>query len=85
MGIASFLIEVDRACDYIPFVSTLSNIVVLFQKCTYYCLPESIAKNRHWTHIHEKEFSRCLTLLVPFVGNICVLLSDYSKIIHSKY
>ena len=78
MRIATTFAEVDRVCDYILFVSTISNIVDLFQKCVYKCLPENIAKNRYWTHIKCKDISRCLILLVPLLGNIYIAISDYS-------
>ncbi|MGL5263329.1 MAG: ankyrin repeat domain-containing protein [Candidatus Rhabdochlamydia sp.] len=79
MRIAITFTEVDRVCDYIPFVSTASNIVDLFQKCVYKCLPENIAKNRYWSHINWKDVSRCLILLVPILGNIYIAISDYSN------
>lgn len=78
MRIATTFAEVDMVCDYIPFISTVSNIVDLFQKCVYKCLPDNIAKNRYWSHINLKDISRCLILLVPILGNIYIAFSDYS-------
>lgn len=69
--------EVDRICDYIPVVSAVSNLIDLFQKCVVKCLPEGTAKNRYWTHIKHKDLLRCFILLVPILGNIYVLASDY--------
>lgn len=74
---ATTFAEVDAICDYIPFVSTVSNIVDLFQKCVYKCLPENIAKNRYWTHIKWKEISRCIILLIPILGNLYIIIDDY--------
>lgn len=77
MRVATILAEVDRVCDYFPFVSTVSNIVDLFQKYVYKCLPENIAKNRYWTHIKWKEISRCIILLIPILGNFYIIINDY--------
>lgn len=51
--------------------------MVLFQKSVVKCLSEGIAKNRYWTHIKHKDLLRCFILLVPILGNIYVLASDY--------
>lgn len=79
MRVSTALAEADAICDYIPIISTLSNIVVVALKCIYACLPESITKDRYWTHIHEKSLWRCLILLVPLLGNLYVLISDYQE------
>jgi ankyrin repeat protein len=77
MRISTTFAEVDRVCDYIPFVSTVSNVVDLFQKCVCKCLSETVSKSRYWTHIKQKDLFRCFILLVPILGNIYVLVSDY--------
>ncbi len=76
---ATRLAEIDSICDYIPFLCPLTNLVDLFAKCVYKCLPESTTKNRYWTHIHEKSLFRCLILLIPVIGWICVLIHDYRE------
>ena len=49
-------IKVDHTCDYIPFVSTFSNIYDIFIKnVPQKDLSESLVqKPRFWTHIKEK-------------------------------
>lgn len=79
LRISTVLAEIDGTCDYIPVVSTVTNVVDIFNKCVYQCLPEDIAKNRYWTHINDKELSRCFILLVPVLGNIYIIVSDYFK------
>lgn len=69
--------ETDRICDYIPFVSTVSNLIDLFQKCVVKCLPEGTTKNRYWSHIKDKDLLRCFILLIPILGNIYILVADY--------
>lgn len=71
--------ELDGICDYIPFVSTVSNLIDLFQKCVLQSLSKETAKNRYWTHIKRKDLLRCFILLVPILGNISILVFDYSK------
>ena len=75
--IPAILAEIDSTCDYIPLVSTATNMIVLFNKGVFQFLPEEIAKNRYWTHINDKELSRCLILLVPVLGNIYIIVTDY--------
>lgn len=70
-------VEADGICDYIPVVSTISNLIDLFQKYVVKFLSEGTAKNRYWTHIKHKDQLRCFILLVPILGNIYVLASDY--------
>ncbi len=34
----NFLISADKACDYIPAVSSASNLIDIFQKSSYYSI-----------------------------------------------
>jgi len=82
------LAEIDRICDYIPVVSTVSNIVDLFLKRVVTPrLTETTLKSRYWTHIKRKEVSRIMMamiipLLVPVLGSIYIFVSDYFE--HKK-
>jgi hypothetical protein len=80
MKITNFLINADRACDYIPVLSTVNNIVDLFQKCviTPFVEMNVIANNRYFQHLTEKSVFRCILLLVPVIGNIVVRSMDSS-------
>lgn len=85
MRIATTFAEIDNICDYIPFVSTASNLVDLFEKCVCkYLSKEAVGKNRYWSHINWKDVSRSLILLVPIIGNIYVAFCDYNDYQESK-
>lgn len=72
------LAEVDRVCDYVPFASTVTNLIDLFEKCMLACLPqECCVESRYWTHITYKDLVRCIILLVPILGNIYIFVTDY--------
>ncbi|KIC77239.1 hypothetical protein DB41_CO00080 [Neochlamydia sp. TUME1] len=71
-------LSIDRGADYIPIVSTVTNLVDIFQKVVV--LPfkqkENISKNVYYTHLDQKSFRRCLTLLIPVLGNVFVGIYD---------
>ena len=90
-GFNSFLVKTDIYCDYIPGVSTVTNLVVLFQKC--FVIPfireEEIDKSRYFQHIKDKDYSDCFVFLVPFISNLVYFLcgpsfGESSKINHEK-
>ncbi|MEM7174310.1 MAG: DUF4116 domain-containing protein [Chlamydiota bacterium] len=71
----------DRFLDYVPLVSTLTNLFHLFQK---YVVLRSIEKksahiNHYYNHLDQKSTSRCVLLLVPFLGNISVAIYDFAN------
>lgn len=78
MQITENLISLDRTADYIPVISSVSNIVDLFLK--YVVVPRisnDTVQNRYWTHIRNKDLYRSMILIaLPIIGNICVALSD---------
>lgn len=80
-NISNFLVKIDHFCDYFPFVSSITNVVNLFQKCVI--LPfideATILSNHYYKHIDEKSFVRCFLLIIPIVGNILVGIYDLSK------
>ena len=76
-----FFREADKVCDYIPFLSTISNLIDLFQKIIiipliYIMNKDYIKNDRYYKHLDEKNFSRCLFLLVPVIGNVCYGVID---------
>lgn len=74
----SALTKIDQICDYIPIASTITNFIDIFEKCAFSvcCGCESINSNRYLSHINDKSILRCVTLLVPVLGNIVVGIYD---------
>lgn len=68
MKVSSVLIEIDDVCDWIPVVSTISNLVDLFLRfLPLSCLPNAVSESRFWEHLQKKNIP--LSLLIP-VANI---------------
>ncbi len=89
MKINSFLVKTDRIFDYIPVFSTVTNLIDIFQKCVILPLmsEEKIKNNHYYTHVKEKNLARCISLLIPVIGNILIALLDVSlklKIVPEK-
>lgn len=63
-------ITVDRYADWIPLVSTGTNLINLFLKAiAFMCTNESSFKNNVYiVHLQEKSLWRCIFLLLPIVG-----------------
>lgn len=76
------LVTVNNFCDYVPVLSTASNLVDLFQK--YIVFPfvdtNTLQQSRYYTHVMEKSSLRCILLLFPVIGNVFVFLWDISRI-----
>lgn len=85
MSIQTALIITDEICEFIPFVSTVTSLVDLFIK--YIILPQfgqtEINENHYFTHLQQKSFDRCHLLLVPFLGNICIVIYEAIFLIDS--
>lgn len=77
----SFLINNDHILDYIPFVSTLSNIAAIFFKFTVLSKMEKPAKayKPKYKPLDKKSYARCFLLLLPVIGNLIIGISDYLK------
>ncbi len=78
--LSNFLANADRICDYIPGVSTVTNIVNLVQKIfleTF--VPDSMLwKSHYYTNLDEKSYTRCLVALLPLIGNLLIASGDNS-------
>ena len=61
-------VELDNICDYIPVISTISNLVDLFQKYVIHPFFSGEVKDRYWSHIEQKDLPRQLYLLMPYYG-----------------
>ena len=80
-SIGHVLVQADKVCDYIPVVSTISNLTVLFQKTII--LPfsdrQTVINSRYYTHLEQKSALRCVMLLIPVIGNIVVGIYDFAN------
>jgi hypothetical protein len=80
-----FLEQADDVASFIPFASTVTNLVNLFQKCVILPLIEHnmIHLNpkfeHYYTYLKNKSFLRCFALLIPFLGNFIVAAYDVDK------
>ncbi len=73
----------DQTMDYAPICSTATNLFALFVKCAVIpCTSQaSIDNSRYYTHIQNKSFFRCVTLLIPFLGNGIVVAYDIAVLL----
>lgn len=74
------LAAIDNVCDYIPIVSSLTNLTDLFMK--YVMLPkmhvEDIENDYYYTHLMQKDNLRYILLSVPLgIGNLLVGIYDF--------
>ena len=67
-------IRMDKVCDYIPGVSTITNMVDLVGKAVLSrtASDSTVYTNHYYTHIKTKSILRCIVLCVPVLGNILV-------------
>ena len=75
----NFSVKFDNMCDYIPFVSTLSNLTDLFMKSIYLKnvgVPRD-PQGYYFTHLRQKSFTRMAILLIPIFGNLCIGIHDF--------
>lgn len=71
-------IDLDKKLDYIPVVSTATNLFQLFLKATlYFTSQHTIDKNPYYMHITRKPISRCIVLLIPVIGNVIIGIYDF--------
>ncbi len=86
-GVSNLLVSTSYVCEFIPLVSSATNLVELFLKCAVLPFMDkaTIASNHYYKHIDEKSFSRCILLVIPIIGNIIVGIYDlYMKNFDSK-
>ncbi len=67
--------------DYLPIFSTISNLVIVYQKCiTIPSMSQQNVKNSHYySHIKDKSILRCVTVLFPLFGNIVIACYDIAN------
>lgn len=77
-------VNLDKICDYIPFVSSYTNIVDLIQKKRFKenesqkSEPPPL-KEKYITYIENKSDIRCSILIIPVIGNALVGIYDLAK------
>lgn len=81
MRVEKFLVNVDKAMDYIPFASTVNNAVDLIAKGVFKTMKREDLdlENRYVFHVINKNAWRSAILLLPVIGNIIVAISDLKK------
>lgn len=76
----SNLIKWDKRCDYLPIVSTFTNCFHLYYKFQLSLEKEPISpKSHYYSYVKNKNFYRCITLLIPVFGNIVIGIYDLLK------
>jgi hypothetical protein len=80
-SISSSLVNIDRVCDYVPVVSTVSAIVNLFLKIVFIPINKYQENlDQYIVHIKDKSIFRSIILMVPVLGNLVafILFNDHS-------
>ncbi len=83
--IPTLLVNIDQFCDYIPVISTLTNLVDLVAKCILKLVknPQLFFGNHYFRHLDNKSFSRCFTLLFFGIANLMIGIIDFVAL-HKK-
>lgn len=73
------LVKSDLISDRIPLVSTVTNLIDIFQKCLVLPLltlasSDTVKKSYYYTHLNQKSLLRCIVLCIPIIGNIYIAL-----------
>lgn len=78
-NIRYFFVKKDNFCDYIPVISTASNLFDIFQKTLYVdnLDKKTINNDHYYKHLKQKSNLRCIILLIPIFGNIAIGIYDF--------
>lgn len=80
---AAYAVKTGRVFDYVPGVSTVTNLVDLFIMCVVlpFLSPKTIGNSRYFTHLDkDKTLARCLLLIVlPVLANLLFSLYDLAQ------
>jgi len=72
------VVDLYSYCDYIPVVSTLTNLTEIFIKLVIRSSDLIDLKDNHYfLHLKHKDFKRCAILLIPVFGNIIYIIQDF--------
>ncbi len=85
-GFSKVAVQTDKICDYIPVVSTVTNLVDIFETCVCKCFKSNstISQNRYFSYIQNKPFWRSAVLLIPVLGNIAIGIYDFKRYTKAK-
>lgn len=76
MKIERCLVKIDEACNFIPFVSTVTNVIDLLAK---WILEKGLkfgkANHPYTAHLSGKPLFVCTLLLIPIAGNLVYLMA----------
>jgi len=74
-------VHLDYICDFIPFLSTVTNLTNLFLKNVYYPRAgTSYEENHYYAHLYTKQ--NTLLKTIPIVGNVVHL---WTQIVRMRY
>ncbi len=77
------LAKADNISDFIPVLSTVSNLVDLFNKYVVFYIMKAAGadagKIRYFSHLNKKSFARCILLLFPILGNIVIGIYEHLR------
>jgi hypothetical protein len=81
---SGFAERIDRFMDYIPILSTISNLIDLFIKVIFLRKQSKEGEQtspvpHQFKHLESKTFGDCVLLLVPVLGNIIVPIRRYER------
>ncbi len=81
----NLVIAIDKGSDYIPGISSLTNICCIFQKgILSLTSKKGFVENNYTSHVYHKNLSRCLIACVPILGNIALAIYDDQKIVEGS-
>ena len=85
VGFNNLFIAIDKYSDYIPGVSSLTNICCIFQKgILSFTSKKYFVENSYISHVYHKNLARCLVACMPILGNIALAIYDDQKIIEGS-
>lgn len=76
MRIDDLRVKIDRAADCIPGLSTVTNLVDLFQKTVV--APKISHKDHYYQLLEKKSVVRCVLLAIPIVGQMLKVFDYFS-------
>jgi len=80
MKLSKILIKTSVTCDYIPVVSTVTNLVELFLKLVFIVTPNSVKNsNNYFRYISKKSALTCIFLTIPLLSNLFVCLNKKNR------
>lgn len=77
--VENILITIDHYSDYVPFWSSVTNLVDIFEKGLgeWVCGTEALKEHEYCKYIHDKPYWRCTLLILPIIGNVIIAIYDY--------